>query len=263
MDAIQIALLSCVLSLIPTLMWAAIFLYKHQEKHIFLIKTYVYGALMVVPLIAYRYFFQIFESPTILFGIISSSVLVLFLTVGFLEEYLKHLVTKVVDQKEIQSIDDAMEFSIVAALGFAFAENTFYFIEVYQSLGKAVFYQAIVLRSLFATFAHVFFSCIYGYYYGRELFAEQLYSSIPADDTQKRLTKRIAKILNCLHPKQVFKKQMRLYGLLLAALTHTMYNVLLELDIVNFLIPFIGIGFYIVLKLIWSRKNQIKYQVSK
>lgn len=260
MQAIQIAMLSCVLSLVPTLIWGSIFLYKHNEKRSLLIKTYVYGACMVLPLILYRYSFQIFESQEFIFGLISQSILILFLTIGFLEEYLKHLVTRFTDQKEIQTIDDAIEFSIVAALGFAFAENTFYFIEVYQALGEEVFYQTIVLRSLFATFAHTFFSSIYGLYYGKELFASNIYNHLPKNNSKKRFLKSVSQVLTFLSPKQLFKNQMRLYGILLAGLTHTAYNVLLELEFVHFLIPFMVIGFYMILNMIWSRKNHVKYK---
>ena len=72
MQAIQIAMLSCVLSLVPTLIWGSIFLYKHNEKRILLVKTYVYGACMVLPLILYRYSFQSFESQEFVFGLMST-----------------------------------------------------------------------------------------------------------------------------------------------------------------------------------------------
>jgi RsiW-degrading membrane proteinase PrsW (M82 family) len=257
MNPISIALLSCVLSLIPTILWGMLFLYKHEEKKILLIKTYIYGGLMVVPLVFYRTFFQ-FSPENMFFGFLPS-MLVLFVTIAFLEEFLKHLVTRQVDHNEIQSIDDAIEFSIVAALGFAFAENTFYFIEVYQSLGKEVFYQTIILRSLFATFAHSLFSSIYGYYYGKQIFAKQIYEQ----EIPKRATgifKRIARFIHSINPYKIFQNEMRLLGLLFASIVHATYNILLEMDFVNFLLPFMCFGLYFIFRMIWSKKNHILYK---
>ena len=186
MTNFQIVAMCAVLSLLPVIAWGSLFLYKHGEKRELVIKTFVFSAIAVIPLVFYRLImgvipqnqineylqtiinFQLFES------ILPFNLLILFLTIGFVEEYLKHFVAAKVDQDEIDNIDDAIEFSIIAALGFSFAENTFYFIDVYQNLELAIFWKVVIFRSMFSTLAHIIFSSIYGYHYGLALFGKNI-----------------------------------------------------------------------------------------
>ncbi len=54
-----------------------------------------------------------------------------FVMVGALEEFVKHLVTRFSDEYKIKSVADAVQFSIIAALGFAFVENILYFLGIW------------------------------------------------------------------------------------------------------------------------------------
>jgi hypothetical protein len=55
------------------------------------------------------------------FGLSVMAFSLIFLAFG--EEYSKHLIVRFTDDDSIQSIDDAIEFSIIVGLAFAFAEN--------------------------------------------------------------------------------------------------------------------------------------------
>ena len=61
----------------------------------------------------------------------------------------------------------------MAALGFAFAENTFYLINIWKNLDVQTFTSVYLLRAVFSTFAHCLFSTIYGYYFGLALFSKK------------------------------------------------------------------------------------------
>lgn len=222
------------------------------------------GALMVVPLVIYRTLwdfipgislvetFKQFESKAIF--TIPLSMILLFITVGIIEEYLKNRVVRGVDKKEITSIDDAIEFSIIAALGFSFAENTFYFIQVWLNLGTDLLLQVIAFRSIFSSFAHVLFSTLYGYHFGLALFASPMYK-------QKKpwLTTFLHKVTR-FKADSIYKEEQMFAGLFYAAALHAVFNILLGIGYTTFLVPFLIIGFIHVIILISSRENHVQYE---
>ena len=63
-------------------------------------------------------------SQNVVYGIFWYSIMI-----GFLEEYSKHLVVRFADDNTIYSVDSAITFSIIVALGFAFLENILYFVD--------------------------------------------------------------------------------------------------------------------------------------
>jgi RsiW-degrading membrane proteinase PrsW (M82 family) len=259
----QVVMLSTIFSLLPILAWATFLLYKHNEKRNLVVNTFMLGALMVVPLLVYKHLWNYVPILNFkeAFGSMQSTVLsliFLFLTVGIIEEFLKHFVAGRVEHKEINSIDDAIEFSIMAALGFSFAENTIYFIQVWQNMGQEVLWQLVGFRSLFSTFAHVLFSTIYGYHFGLALFATPVYK----DMSKKRFDKRF---INFLHKftkiksSALFHEQQIFAGLFYASVLHAIFNTTLELGYTKFLVPFLIFGLMHVMSLILDRHNQVEY----
>ena len=57
-----------------------------------------------------------------------------FIIVGMLEEFVKHLVLRFSDEDKITNVQDAVEFAIIAALGFAFIEHIVYFVNLFVCL---------------------------------------------------------------------------------------------------------------------------------
>lgn len=277
-DVLTLVLKSSVFSLVPILIWAAIFLYKHGEKRELVVKTFSIGALLVIPFIFYRRLWDVFPILNVeqaLKGLATESLqitqmslnlpislAIMFATLGCLEEYLKHKAASRIEEVEINSIDDAIEFSIIAALGFSFAENTFYFIEIWQNAGPDLFYRLVVFRSLFSTFAHILFSSLYGYHFGLALFADPIIH----DPKNKSFYKRI---VHWIHTKTnfrddvIFKDYQLFLGLFTASMLHGLYNILLELKNTLFLIPFLIFGFAHIMRLISDHKNQIEYKKAR
>lgn len=266
LNPLSIVGLTVLLSSLPVLIWGAIFLYKSKEQRYMVVRTFMIGALMVVPLVLYRELWDLFPSISLVenlkplqnFGIsfagLTLNLLVLYASIGIVEEYLKHVVVKKVDKNEINSVRDSIEFSIIAALGFSFAENTFYFIQVYHSFGIDMLIQVFVFRSLFSTFAHVLFSAVYGYHFGLALFAKDIYRQKKANSF---LYSIIYKFYSLLKMKKVdaFEDQHRFLGLFFAASLHAVFNLLLEAGITVFLVPFLVIGVIHVSYLIYRKDH--------
>ena len=275
-QSIKLALSSALFSLLPILIWAAIFLYKHGEKQAMVVKAFSFGGIMVLPFILYRKLWDFFpfldinnianelsSKPVTIFHIslsIPIGMAIMLLSLGALEEFLKHIVANSIDKAEITSIDDAIEFSILAALGFAFAENTFYFIHVWQNSGTDILFKLVLFRSLFSTFAHVLCSSIYGYHFGLSLLAKPILQESKDDYAYKKIIFWIHKKLK-LETYIIYKDFQLFLGLFLASVLHGIYNILLELHNTVFLVPFLIIGFTYVMKLISDEKNLKDYVI--
>jgi RsiW-degrading membrane proteinase PrsW (M82 family) len=252
-------------------MWAAIFLYKHNEKRELVIRTFAFGGVMVLPFMLYRKLWDYFPSlsldnlisgyssePIQIFSFslsISLAAAILFASLGCIEEFLKHKVASSISHHEINSIDDAIEFSIIAALGFSFAENTFYFIEVWKTMGPSMLYKVVVFRSLFSTFAHILFSSIYGYHFGLAVLASPILENPKDHSFYKRIAFWVHSIFH-VRTNVVFKDFQLVFGLVIASFFHGLYNILLEMKNTIFLVPFLVFGFIYIMKLISDERNQ-------
>jgi len=148
--------------------------------------TFAAGAAFVAPLLVYKYLWQYFPWLNAFaythqykddfvgfsnFSNVPLDVLITFLIVGVIEEITKFMAVKMTANGKINSVDDAIEICITAALGFAFVENIIYFTNIMTVRGPDNILFPFVFRSLFSTFAHVMFSGMLGYYYGLAHFA--------------------------------------------------------------------------------------------
>ena len=168
-----------------------------------------------------------------------------FVMVGILEEFVKHLVLRFSDEYKIHSVSEAIQFSIIVALGFAFVENVLYFTQVLQTglLVGPQFLILIVLRSILSVGAHVSFSAILGYYYGLAKFSHEIWQ-------QQELCARYG-WLERVHRKMgvqcetLFHDQKMMEGVVLAMTAHALFNGLLEFNQIMWVFP------YILVLLLW------------
>lgn len=163
-----------------------------------------------------------------------------FVIVGMLEEFIKHLVLRFADDEKIHSVDDALEYSIIVALGFVFVENILYLDKVLSgSPSTLLLGMFILLRSTVSVLAHVCFSAIFGYFYGIARFAKAFYRK------EKLMGQHpiIHKLHQCLHMKgeTLFHQEKMLEGMLFAMLLHAVFNSLLEYEKITIIIPMIGL----------------------
>jgi len=263
---------SIFLALIPAFLWGYFFLKKNPEKRANVGFVFCAGALAVFPILIYKFLWQFFpwinafqyaENLNNSFVGISSiiriplSVIITFMMVGVMEETLKFFAVKLSVDDKIKSIDDSIEFFIIAALGFAFTENILYFYSIWITHGAQDLVLPFLFRSSFSTLAHIIFSSIFGYYYGIAHFAgpilQEEYKTKKIHFTRGifRIFKRKDKIL--------FYEEKLLAGALIATGLHATFNILLEMKWNFAIIPFLGVGFIVVDYMFQQKENHKKY----
>lgn len=267
---IEKIMISILLACIPAIIWGYIFYKKEPEPRIRAAITFIAGMLAVVPILLYKYSWKYFpdinfflytntlQEHSVGFGefiAIPLSVIAAFMIVGILEEYMKHWVVKITDGRRFCEIDDALEYSIMAALGFAFVENIMYFVFIWITQGVETLFVSFVFRSIFSTFAHILFSGIYGYYYGIAVFASPIFQE-NIRNSRFFLTNLLHKIIG-IRRQKIFKREKITEGLLFAVILHAFFNVMLEMNWVFMMVPFLILG-YIMLDYLFKKKEDHK-----
>jgi len=150
---------------LPSIIWLAFYLRKdkHPEPNKMIIKIFLFGVLMVpVAGILEHLFFAGLEK-------ISMVNKIILLVVGFalIEEILKFIVVKfgVLKNSAFDEPVDAMIYLIIAALGFAAAENVYLLSQASPgelSIGSIL--EFVTTRFLGATFLHALASGVIGYF---------------------------------------------------------------------------------------------------
>jgi RsiW-degrading membrane proteinase PrsW (M82 family) len=262
--------LALLLAIVPACIWGYVFYKKQVGKRSMIAKTFIAGALFVVPLLAYKSLWQYFpwlnafqythpfKDDMIGFStltLIPVDVIITFMIVGVIEELAKHWAVRATDKKMIFSIDDAMEMSIMAALGFSFAENILYFYNIMSGKGMDGILYPFIFRSMFSTFAHIMFSGILGYYYGMAIFATDV---LKDEHNKKRwiVTKFFARILH-FKRETVFHEEKMVQGVLIAIVLHAVFNIFLEMNWTFLLVPYLT-GGYIYLCYLLNKKEDNK-----
>jgi len=236
-------MLCTVLAMIPAAVYMWYFLKKDPEPKRVVIKTFVFGCLSVIPLAIIQYFmtthpeFDVYDLISSNFSNLYYIHIATFMFVGLTEEYAKHWVVKVADDKDksFRKISDGIELSIIAALGFAFIEHIVYFVGIYSSEGFESLIIPFVFRSIFTTLAHCTFSGIYGYYYGKSHF----------------LKSRIKRDLTVIR------------GLISAMVLHAIFNFVLEINLVIMIVPLLMLELaFILYELKQKRNSEILMPIS-
>lgn len=261
---------SILLACVPAYIWGYIYYKKNPEDRRLTALTFTVGALAVFPILIYKYLWQYF--PWInafnfansyrddLIGLTTSlylplSVIITFMLVGVIEEIMKLFAAKVVDDNEYRTVDDSIEFFILAALGFSFTENILYFYNIWVTQGASNLFLPFLFRSTFSTFAHLLFSGLLGYYHGMAHFAK------PILQEQIRLNQYhwvvILHKISRLKKTTIFKDEKMFEGALLAIGLHAIFNILLELGLTYLIVPFLIAG-YISLEYLFELKENRK-----
>ncbi|MFH1720773.1 MAG: PrsW family glutamic-type intramembrane protease [Patescibacteria group bacterium] len=263
---------SIILALIPALVWGYIFYKKQPEDKGLVVITFISGAIAVFPILVYKYLWQFFPwinafqytemfQEDIIgftrFTVIPLSVIMTFMLVGVLEEAMKIWGVKVVDRNKFRHIDDAIEFCIIAALGFSFAENILYFYNIWAAQGPEQVFVPFLFRSAFSTFAHLMFSGIYGYYYGIAHFAKPI---LQEEIRKKRYlwTKTLHKITH-LKGEIFFREEKLIEGFLIAVTFHAIFNIFLEMNWTFLIVPFLVSGYITLSYLFIKKENHKRY----
>ena len=175
--------------ILPSLLWLQFYLRRDvkPEPKVMILKIFFYGMLLTIPAIFLEKAFFEIQIPNLSPFVISISSI--FLGVALVEEYLKFLLIKlkILNDPEFDEPVDAMIYMIVAALGFAAAENLLVLFSVGSQnytgsgflaplstpifLGKI--FEISLLRFLGATFLHALSSAIIGFFIGLSFFEKE------------------------------------------------------------------------------------------
>lgn len=175
--------------ILPSLLWLQFYLRRDvkPEPKAMILKIFFYGMLLTIPAIFLeKAFFEIEIKNLSPFLI---SFLNIFIGVALVEEYLKFLLIKlkILKDPEFDEPVDAMIYMIIAALGFAAAENllVLFSIGMQNSDGSGLLlplltpvflwkiFEISLLRFLGATFLHALSSAIIGFFIGLSFFEKK------------------------------------------------------------------------------------------
>ena len=171
---------------------------------------------------------------------------------AFAEEYSKHLIVRFTDDDSIQSIDDAIEFSIIVGLAFAFAENVLLYFPRLLAEGDV---PTLLLRSVLTVLMHAVASGILGYFYGLAHFsAEEVRHQHAGRGPAYRL----------LHKVFLFRRE-RLYheakmfeGLVLAGAYHATFNIAASQGRISVMLVLVAGGCAFLYYLLGLKSNREK-----
>ncbi|MFA6458630.1 MAG: PrsW family glutamic-type intramembrane protease [Patescibacteria group bacterium] len=220
----------------PVVLWVIFWrrrLAEPEPTHV-LVQLFFFGLAPALPLFALRGFD--FDFPP----------LVLILIFALLEESLKALAlifSTELNRAHFDKWEDGFEFALIIALGFAFAENIFYF---WQTTGESSFWAVYIFRSLGTVLAHTIFTGTFGYFYATAYVAKEI---VPLKKHEKPLAhffSNLGKVLRRPLHITIFHLLPRkdsahghtsgevvLEGFLLAVILHAIFNALLFFKILN------------------------------
>jgi len=257
--------LAILIALIPAGIWCLLFLRYHSRRISILLLTFFSGMLSTAPILFYDYvvrqgaelhFFLFRITPANFLqssrtfvagaltgepGVITASVvttLVSFALVGVIEEWSKHWVTRKSDPAYFTSVNDVMQLSIIAGIGFAFAENIVnpnYFISFVTnylvnppSPQWGLFLASIFGRSIITNMVHITCSGVLGYFYGLAFFAKPALEEDRAHGRRHRLIVFIH-TLTGISRIELYREAMMMQGLLFAILLHSAFDIAVSL----------------------------------
>lgn len=149
--------------------------------------------------------------------------------------------------KLVRTIGDAISFSVLAGLGFAFMENIVYFITVYTDPSNTflTFVNVVIFRTIVLNVGHMTFSGIFGYFYGLSKFALPVSEEQWWEGQKFPLFNIFSKIFR--QPMYaIFSMALVYEGLVLAMTTHATFNSFLEFNLRDYAVYLIiGTSLYV------------------
>ena len=184
------------------------------------------------------------------FGLSVLAFSVIFL--AFAEEYSKHLIVRFTDDDSIRSIDDAIEFSVIVGLAFAFAENVLLYFPRLMAEDNTTM---LVLRSVLTVLMHAVASGIFGYFYGLAHFStHEVRTGHGGRGVAYRLLHRtfLFSRENIYHEAKLFE------GLVLAGTFHAVFNLAASQGRIGVMLGLVGAGAAFLYYLLGLKSNRVK-----
>ena len=249
----------------PAAIWLYLLFRKSENSKKTIAFVFLIGCLSPPAMLGIQYFWGAFPKYN-LEAFINNNVLetnlnfaLIFILFAAMEELLKHYVIQSIDKRTalINSLEDAIRYSLASALGFAFIENAYYLYNWWPVLAQGELIQMFVFRSIFTAAAHMIFSGIYGYYYGIGKFSPDIATAAKLQGQSSWFSRIIQKIFG-LARSQAFQQNMILKGLAIAVLLHTAHNFLLQFNMTLPVLAADVIGFAFLMYLLSKKSSQLE-----
>lgn len=162
-----------------------------------------------------------------------STLFLLILAFGVVIEYYKNFVVRLTGIGYIKCIDDIIDLSFAAALGYNFFESYFYFFDMFagnfpKMVGEPVnMTKYFLLREFFIPPIHLFCSGLFGYFYGIGIFATD---GLREKEQQAFFYRIFSILLFFLPAKRRFRAIKVLQGTVISVSIFGFFFFLLELD---------------------------------
>lgn len=228
---------SILLALLPVLIWLNILFKKDHKTQKTLLKVFLFGVFSVVPILGIQYLWTLHPQFDV-YSILQHSTknvhigfLLTFIAIGVFEEVAKFNMLRHLKwlKVEIKTINDAIRYIFVVALGFAFSENIFYFYSALSTGAFADLFSVFTFRSTFTAAGHMAFSGIVGYYYAIGKFGNPVLELDRWTGKQHKFAGWVQKKLG-LKEQNIFHVQKTLFGLFIAMAMHAVFNFALQLN---------------------------------
>jgi hypothetical protein len=171
---------------------------------------------------------------------------------AFAEEYSKHLIVRFTDDDSIRSIDDAIEFSIIVGLAFAFAENVLLYFPRLLAEGDT---PTLLLRSVLTVLMHAIASGILGYFYGLAHFStEEVRRGHGGRGPMYRLLHRVF----LFQREHLYHEAKMFEGLVLAGAYHAAFNLAASEGLISVMLVLVGAGSAYLYYLLGLKSNREK-----
>lgn len=260
----SVRLIATVVALIPAMLWCSLFLKYHQERIGLVVLMFFSGMLATAPILFYDalvrrgtalHFFvfevkpESFNQSTDLFvsgGLLGNpglkgtilATFLSFIVVAVIEEVSKYWVLRKSSKGFPTSIDDVVQFAIIVAIGFAFAENVLnsnYFMGFVREYllrpsGTDVlgFLSNVTGRSVLTSMVHIVSTGVLGYFLGLTMFAGPYLREGQRHGRCFTFLRMASGVLR-LPEETVFRWGTLTCGLLAAVLLHSVFNFLVTL----------------------------------
>lgn len=259
------------LAALPAIIWSYLIFNGRKTSRLMLLLAFFMGTLTVLPLIILYDYLWVWFPQLDVYRVISENVtethiaaLATLIVVGILEEFVKSGVVRFIGRTKvgIQTINDAVKYSILAGLGFAFTENIFYFYSIWQaSSGIQEFLFPVIFRSIFTVCGHMVFSGIFGYFYGIAKFSRPIFEADLFMGERNKSAYYLAKILGT-DEADAYRQLTLLKGLLIAMAIHAAFNFALEFNQFLPVIVIVGGGFLYLLYLLAHKAGNIMFSAT-
>lgn len=268
------------MAIAPALGWLTVYYYldsRDPEPKMAIAVSVILGMLSTLPIFAMQYVFENFPDYDVVSILQSRSSSPFSFAVGFLlfvavlEEVSKgvaFLCSERIHQKVFNQVVDGIVYAACIGLGFAIAENIYYFYRAVESFNiSAEFIAIFSIRSFGTMLAHSLFSGIFGFYFARAYFAPILEVE-PQEKTSfwRRFPKRVKKAIKLnatffyLMPKSTavdmeFERDvMIMEGLIVAVVLHFLYNFFIKIELFGQYWTFLIVPLlFIMCWFVWSR----------